>query len=107
MSNAFTLVTTFKQRGQWSRAVARNPDVKLSHRNVLRSLADLVTFDNDRELVVELTYGELAAVCLCCRSTAIRAVALGIEIGIVRKAQQSDGRVSNIFEFMLPLGDVS
>jgi hypothetical protein len=41
MSNAFTMVTTFKQRGQWSRAVARNPDVKLVHRNVLRSLADL------------------------------------------------------------------
>jgi hypothetical protein len=99
---SFTLVTTFKQRGQWSRAIARNPDVKLSHRNVLRSLADLAELDDNNLLVINRTYDELAKACLCHRATAIRAVALGVEIGIVRKAQVSDGRVSNSFELLLP-----
>jgi hypothetical protein len=102
MSNAFTLVTTFKQRGQWSRAIARNPDVKLSHRNVLRSLADLAELDDNNLLVINRTYDELAKACLCHRATAIRALALGVEIGIVRKVHVSDGRVSNSFELLLP-----
>jgi hypothetical protein len=58
--------------------------------------------DQHNELVINPTYTELAAACLCGRSTAIRAIAVAVEIGIVRKARESDGRVSNSFELLLP-----
>jgi hypothetical protein len=95
-------VTTFRQRGQWARAVARNADVKLSHRNVLRSLADLARLDKAGKLVIDPTYDALAAACVCHRATAIRAIAFGVEIGIVGKVRSSDGRVSNTFELLFP-----
>jgi hypothetical protein len=96
------VVTTFKQRDQWSRKIARDPRVKLSHRNVLRSLALCARTDSGGRLVLDPTYDELADACRCGRSTAIRAIAVAEENGIVRKARRSDGRVSNAYELLLP-----
>ena len=102
-SDAITsVVATFKQRDQWSRKIARDPRVKLSHRHVLRSLALCARTDNGGRLVIDPTYDELADACACSRSTAIRAIAVAENIGIVRKARHSDGRVSNAFELLLP-----
>jgi hypothetical protein len=97
-----SVVTTFKQRDQWSRKIARDPRVKLSHRNVLRSLALCAHTDSGGRLVINPTYDELADACRCGRSTAIRAIAVAEEIGIVRKALHSDGRVSNAYQLLLP-----
>src|SRR6266700_234407 len=94
-------IATFKQRDAWSHMVAREPRVKLSHRNVLRSLALCMRVDKDGKLVCNPTYEELGEASLCNRRTAMRAVAAGEAIGIIRKARQSDGRVSNGFELLM------
>ncbi len=96
------VATTFRQRDQWSRKTARDRRVKLMHRHVLRSLADCARTDKDGKLVVDPTYNELAKAAGCCKRTTMRAIAVAEEIGIVRKARRSDGRVSNVFELLLP-----
>ena len=96
------VVTTFKQRDQWSRKTARDPRVKLMHRHVLRSLALCARADSGGMLVIDPTYADLAKAARCHRATVIRAVAVAEEIGIIRKVRQSDGRVSNTFELLLP-----
>jgi hypothetical protein len=102
-SDAITFAaTTFKERDQWSRKTARDPRVKLMHRHVLRSLALCARTDKDGKLVIDPTYDDLAEASACHRGTAIRAINVAEEIGIVRKARRSDGRVSNAFELLLP-----
>ena len=96
------LSSTFKQRDRWSRLIARDPRVKLMHCHVLRSFALCAHTDKDGRLVIDPTYPELAKTADCHRATAIRAVAVAEEIGIVRKARHSDGRVSNAYELLLP-----
>jgi hypothetical protein len=95
-------VTTFKQRDQWSRKTARDRRVKLMHRHVLRSLALCTRTDKDGRLVIDPTYNELAKASACCERTAMRAITVAEEIGIIRKARHSDGRMSNAFELLLP-----
>ena len=97
-----SVVTTFKQRDQWSRKTARDPRVKLMHRHVLRSLALCARTDSGGTLVIDPTYAELAKAARCDRSTAIRAVNVAEQISIVRRARHSDGRVSNAYELLLP-----
>lgn len=97
-------VTTYRQRDAWSRMVAREARVKLSHRNVLRSLALCVRVDKQGNLSCRPTYEELGKASLCSARTAMRAISAGEEIGIVRKARQSDGRVSNDFDLLMPDG---
>lgn len=97
-----SVVATFKQRDQWSRKTARDPRVKLMHRHVLRSLALCARTDSGGMLVIDPTYAELAKAARCDRSTAIRAVNVAEQIGIVRKVRHSDGRVSNAFELLVP-----
>lgn len=97
-----SVVATFKQRDQWSRKTARDPHVKLMHRHVLRSLALFAHTDSGGTLVFDPTYDELAKAARCHKRTAQRAVAVAEEIGIVRKARHSDGRVSNAYELLLP-----
>ena len=96
------VVTTFKQRDQWSRKTASDPRVKLMHGHVLRSLALFAHTDSGGTLVFDQTYDELAKAARCHKRTAQRAVAVAEEIGIVRKARHSDGRVSNAYELLLP-----
>jgi hypothetical protein len=93
---------TFKQRDQWSRKVPKIPGMKLMHKNVLRSLALCARTDRDGRFVIDPTYDELADAAGCCRRTAIYAIEVAEEIGIVRKARHSDGRVSNRFDLLLP-----
>jgi hypothetical protein len=102
-SSSITFVaTTFKQRDQWSRKTARDPRVKLMHRHVLRSLSLCARVDHDGKLVIDPTYDDLAEAAACNRRTAMRAVTVAEEIGIVRKTRHSDGRVPNSFELLLP-----
>jgi hypothetical protein len=96
-------VTTYKQRDAWSRMVARDPRVKLSHRNVLGSLALCMRVNKQGNISCNPTYDALAAAALCDRRTAIRAVAAARELGILAK-RNSDGRVSNNFDLLTPDG---
>jgi hypothetical protein len=95
------VVATFRQRDQWARKAARDRRVKLIHRHVLRSLSLCARLD-DGKLVIDPTYDELADAACCCRRTAIYAIEAAEEIGIVRKARHSDGRVANRFDLLLP-----
>jgi hypothetical protein len=96
------VVVTFKQRDRWSRLIARDPRVKLMHRHVLRSLALCARLDGNGRLVFDPTYAKLAKAARCHRATAIRAIDVAMEIGVVRKTRHSDGRVSNAFELLVP-----
>jgi hypothetical protein len=102
LSSRALVVATFRQRDQWARKAARDRRMKLIHRHVLRSLALCARFDRDGRLVIDPTYDELAEAAGCCRRTAIYAIEVAEEIGIVRKARHSDGRVSNAFDLLLP-----
>jgi hypothetical protein len=101
LSSRALVVATFRQRDQWARKAARDRRVKLIHRHVLRSLSLCARLDDGR-LVIDPTYDELAEAAGCCRRTAIYAIEVAEEIGIVRKARHSDGRVSNAFDLLLP-----
>jgi hypothetical protein len=86
--------------------VAREARVKLSHRNVLRSLALCMRVVGDKadklgKVICNPTYDRLAEASLCDRRTAIRAVAAARELGILAP-RNSDGRVSNDFEMLMP-----
>lgn len=96
-------VTTFKQRDQWSRMLPKVCGLKLKHRDVLRSLALCARLDDNAAILIDPTYYQLADAAGCGRSTAIRAVNVAEEIGIIRKKRHSDGRVSNAFELLLPV----
>jgi hypothetical protein len=100
--SSHSVVTTYKQRDAWSRMVAREPRVKPSHRNVLGSLALCMRVDKQGNLTCRPTYDALGKASLCSARTAMRAIAAGEEIGIVRKARESDGRVSNDFDLLMP-----
>ena len=93
---------TFKQRDQWSRKVPKTLGLKLMHKNVLRSLALCARIDGGGRLVIDPTYEELAEAAGCSERTAYRVIVNAEEIGIVRKARHSDGRVSNAYELLLP-----
>jgi hypothetical protein len=102
-SDAITFaVTTFKQRDQWSRRMPRIPGLTPLYRDVLRSLALCTRTDKDGKLVIDPTHAELARAAGCSEPTAYRVVAKAVEIGVIRKARHSDGRVSNSYELMLP-----
>jgi hypothetical protein len=94
--------TTFKQRDQWSRKVARDRRMKPSHRLVLEALALCARLDDKAEIMIDPTYTELVTAAGCCKRSAIYAVAVAEKIGVVREPRHSDGRVSNAFELMLP-----
>jgi hypothetical protein len=102
LSSRVLVVGTFRQRDQWARKAARDRRMKLTHRHVLRSLSLCVRLGDDGRLVIDPTYDELADAACCCRRTAIYAIEAAEEIGIVRKARHSDGRVSNRFDLLLP-----
>ena len=103
LSSRASVVATFKQRDQWARKVARDRRVKPGHRLVLEALALTARLDKDGKLVVDPTYDLLAKASACHRATAIRTVAVAEEIGILRKARHSDGRVANSFDLLLPI----
>ena len=93
-------VTTFKQRDQWSRGIARDQRLSRMHRHVLGSLALCTRTDKDGKLVIDVTYKEIAKAAGCCKRVAQYAVAAAEVIGIIRKVRHSDGRVSNAFELV-------
>src|ERR1700722_17679137 len=79
--------TTFKQRDQWSRMLPKVCGLKLKHRDVLRSLALCARLDDKAAILIDPTYDQLADAAGCGRSTAIRAVNVAEQIGIIRKAR--------------------
>jgi hypothetical protein len=101
MTDAFTISTTFQQRDQWSRKVARDRCLKQSHRNVLQALALCARINGDGKLVIDPTYVEIANAAGCSERTAYRVIINAEESGIIRKARHSDGRVSNSYELVL------
>jgi hypothetical protein len=80
----------------------RIPGLTPLYRDVLRSLALCTRTDKDGKLVIDPTHAELARAAGCSEPTAYRVVAKAVEIGVIRKARHSDGRVSNSYELMLP-----
>jgi hypothetical protein len=102
LSSRALVVTTFRQRDQWARKIARDRRVKLIHRHVLHTLSLLAHLDDKEEIVIDPTYQQLAMAAGCCKRTAIYAIDAAEQIGIVRKARPSDGRVANRFDLLLP-----
>jgi hypothetical protein len=74
----------------------------LTFRHVLCALARCARYDEKSDLIFDPNYDEIAGEAGCCKRTAIRAVAVAEEIGVLRKARHSDGRVSNAFDLLLP-----
>ena len=97
--------TTFKQRDHWSRMLPNISGLKLKHRDVLRSLALCARLNDKAEIVIDPTYAKPANAARCHKATAIRAVNVAEEIGVIRKKRHSDGRVSNVFELLLPVAN--
>jgi hypothetical protein len=95
-------VTTFKHRDQWSRRLPHIPGLTRTYRDVLRSLSLCAWINKDSRLVIDPTHVELARAAGCSERTAYRVVARAVEIGIIRKARHSDGRVSNSLELLFP-----
>jgi hypothetical protein len=101
-SSRASVVTTYKQRERWLHRVSRDRRMTTTYRHVLCALARCARYDENSDLIFDPTYDEIAEEAACSRSTAIRAVSVAKDFGIVRIAMHSDGRTANTFDLLLP-----
>jgi hypothetical protein len=102
ITSSFPATTFERQLDEWKRSI-EYCGMMLSHRTILRlALVLFARTDKDGRLVADPTYEQLAKAAGCGVRTAKRVMPAAEKTGVVRKLLRSDGRISNVWELILP-----